>query len=266
MQLIFEIKDNTLKRIDTNVLSDDSIKDIVCNFTFIDDEWKNKEKYIIFWDRNNKTTIMSLGRRMKSKCILPEKIAKDPFIIQIYTNDNLYTQKLNAATIFPIKKDDPSKNKCHIKKEINDEYNIKKIFNELFEEINSKVDKIQYRNGYLEYYAKDKLLYSAPLFNDILTDIEEVFKKANFNVDHIILEEDKVICYSNDKILYEIPFSPELSDIAFSGDYNDLKNIPTEFNPIHHNHVVVDVVDYEENIEFDLNTLLDFLGDEISKE
>ena len=58
----------------------------------------------------------------------------------------------------------------------------------------------------------------------------------------------------------------DLPRIALTGDYNDLINIPEEFNPSHHNHLVVDVVDYEENINVDLNALLDFLGDEIAKE
>ena len=58
----------------------------------------------------------------------------------------------------------------------------------------------------------------------------------------------------------------DLSKIALTGDYNDLKNIPNEFNPTHHNHIMVDVVDYEENIDFDLGKLLDNLYDEITKE
>ena len=48
--------------------------------------------------------------------------------------------------------------------------------------------------------------------------------------------------------------------------YNDLKNIPSKFPPTIHTHNTVDINDYEESVDMDLNALLDFLSDEIRKE
>ena len=230
MKLEFNINNKIIERIDTNILTNNDI--IICNFSF-SEEWKHKEKYVIFWSSKNKSKIMSLGKGQKSECSIPENISKESLLaIQIYVDDNLKTQKLNIAltpTNYTIQEEI---NKCNKKDKIRDDYNTKKIFDEILTKLDSKVSSIQYDNGYLKCYAGEELIYSEPIFSDIYNDIENIVKEIN-------------------------------SNIEWSGDYNDLKNIPNEFNPSPHTHHIIDVIDYEET---DLNILLDVLGDEISKE
>ena len=95
MKLKFNIDNKIIERIDTNILTNNDI--ITCNFSF-SKEWKNKEKYVIFWSSKNKSKIMSLGKKQESECSIPENISKESLLaIQIYANDSLKTQKLNIA-------------------------------------------------------------------------------------------------------------------------------------------------------------------------
>ena len=264
MILEFEVKNKTLQRKDTNV-SIENNEEIICKFFFLTEEWENKEKYVIFWDNKNKTTIQSIGKQMTSECIIPSEITQESiFDIQVYVNHNLYTQKLNLSTTPSLYT--KKKTTCHKKEEIRDEFDNKRIFKKLFTELKSKVDAISYENGYLKCFAGEKLIYAEPIFVNLVDDVKEIIKTTNSEIDNIVLEEEQILCYSNNEIIYTIPFTSTLSSVAFSGDYNDLQNIPEEFNPTAHNHMVVDVIDYEENIDIDLNTLLDFLSDEINKE
>lgn len=269
MNLSFEIQNSLLERKDTNVPIDK--KEIICNFLFKTPEWKGIEKYIVFWDENNKSTIVSIGKRKMGECKVPQHILnKSTFQIQVYANENLFTQKLEVTTIpynniIPKEK---QKNQCDKKKQIKEEYQSKQLFQRLFLELESKVDSIVYENGYLKCFAGEKIIYSEPIFKNIIDDIENIVRELNnTQIDNVVLNKDKVICYSEGEVFYDIPFSSSsLSEIAWTGDYNDLKNKPTEFNPAHHTHKVIDVVDYEENVGADLNILLDFLSDEINKE
>lgn len=231
MKLEFNINNKIIERVDTNILTNNDI--IICNFSF-SEEWKHKEKYVIFWSSKNKSKIMSLGKGQKSECSIPKSISKESLLaIQIYVNDNLKTQKLNIAltpTNYTIQE---KENKCNKKKKHIDDYNTKRIFDDILTRLDSKVSAIAYEDGYLKCYAGKKLICSEPIFPDIHNNIEEIVKEIN-------------------------------EEIGVTRDYNDLINIPNEFNPSPHTHHIIDVVDYDE--ERDLNILLDVLGDEISKE
>lgn len=180
MQLNFEIKNKILRRKDTNVLIDDYTDGVFCKFNFITKEWKHQEKYIVFWDSKNKTTIKSLGRKQECECKIPQQILKENiFAIQIYANKELATQKLKVATIPPGYTIEKEKNNPCLKKDkksCKDEYNSKKIFRKIFTELESKIDKIDYKNGYLTCYAGDKLIYSTPVFKNFSVDIQNEIK------------------------------------------------------------------------------------------
>ena len=115
MYLEFEIKNNQIKR--KNIEGDYKYKK-QCSFSFLTKEWKHKEKYVIFWTENNKSIIRSLGHKSHSKCRIPKELT-NIFSIQVYANDNLYTNKLKIGTTI--------KEKQNVKKKlIQDVQNVKK--------------------------------------------------------------------------------------------------------------------------------------------
>ena len=131
-----------------------------------------------------------------------------------------------------------------------------------------KIDRIDYKDNVFSIYSSNKLIKQVDLFDKVLIKklIDEQLIEVNVDNELSLTSENPV---QNKTITHELnkkQNSSSLPRVAITGDYNDLKNIPNEFNPTHHNHVVVDVVDYEENIDFDLGKLLDILNDEIRKE
>lgn len=256
MYLNFEINNNIIKK--KNIEDDYEYKN-QCSFFFHSKEWNHLEKYAIFWTDKNKSIIRYLGEGCQLQCQIPEELT-DVFSIQVYANDNIKTNKIEIGTTI---KQPKEKCKKPIKK-----CDTNTIFYDIYQQLEQKIDSIKYIDNTFYIYSSNKLIKSVNLYDKDLMKkiIEDEIIKINIDTQ---LSPDSDNAVQNKTIYNELnkkENSANLSKIARTGDYNDLKNIPTEFNPKHHNHVVVDVVDYEENIDIDLNALLDILGDEIAKE
>ena len=238
--------------------------DINCLFKFITSDWDSLEKYVIFWNNKGKSIIQSIGKNNESLCKVPDLILNEEyFSIQIYSDDNISTNKIKVDSF--IEAED-----CFHKIDIIEEQSKEKNCNKCHEGIDENyiIDNVKYKHNKIFFYSDNKLIETIDIFDS------ELLNKIKSNLSLEVVVDDVLSENSNNPIankavynaLLEFLKISDLSTIALTGDYNDLKNIPTEFNPTHHNHVVVDVVDYEENINIDLNALLDALGDEIAKE
>ena len=53
-----------------------------------------------------------------------------------------------------------------------------------------------------------------------------------------------------------------LSNVAYTGSYNDLVDVPDEFNPKPHNHTARNIVDLDDNIETSFDEFIDILNRE----
>ena len=95
MKFEFQIKNKIIETKNTNTSKNDSL---ICIFSFLTEEWKYKEKYLILWDNKNQTTIISLGKKTTIEYEIPKEIAKqNNFTIQIYIDNKIKTQKLNIS-------------------------------------------------------------------------------------------------------------------------------------------------------------------------
>lgn len=255
--MYFEVKNNSIERkiIQGNQLECADPK--ICYFKFTTKEWGRKEKYVIFWTEKNKSIIKSLGSKCKAKINTPKDINSEKFTIQVYINEDIKTNKYSIGIPF---KDEKQEKQCIKPKTMG-------LIYEVYKQLDKKIDNILYIDNVLHIYSEDKLIKSIDLVNNEL--IEKILKgKIDLSIDDELSLESKN-AVENKVITEELNKKQnisELANVAQTGDYNDLKNIPSEFNPTHHNHIVVDVVDYEENINFDLGRLLDGLYDEITKE
>lgn len=253
--MYFEIKNN---KIEKKTINNDKLDHNFFYFNFLTKEWVHKEKYIIFWIDKNKTVIKSLGKKCKSKISAPKELNPKSFLIQIYVDDSIKTDKYTVGV--PIEEKEINECSRPSNKTIG-------LIQKIYDSLDTKIDDVLYSDNVLKFYANEEVIKTIDLVDKRL--IEKILKgKIDINVDSKLSlksrnpVQNKVITEELEKK----QDSSTLPKVAQTGDYNDLKNIPTEFNPKHHNHVIVDVVDYEENIEFDLGELLDSLYDEIVKE
>lgn len=251
----FEINNKKIER--KNIEDDYENKSHIC-FYFKDKRWKRLEKYVIFWNKNNKSVIKYLGKGCKLQCKIPDEL-EEVFSMQIYANDNFVTEKITIGRTL-----DKKKRTRKVKKK----FDPSDIFYDIYNQLEQKIDRIDYKDNVFSIYSSNKLIKQVDLFDKALIKklIDEQLIEFNIDDELSLTSENPV---QNKIITQELNKKQNIDSlpkVAKTGDYNDLKNIPDEFNPTHHNHIVVDVVDYEENINFDLGRLLDGLYDEITKE
>ena len=261
MDLTFLITNETLYRTDNTTVIHHDYNNYTCHFDF-SEEWDNLDKIIIFKDGwNNKITI-HLSEN-ETECPLPNRMLQGSYFKTIVECETLKTNTLsiplsfhqpttssNTSTIDDEYEYDPpnttgcsqdTSHDCNTYEKCskNEEDAIFEIFNTL----ETLYDKVVYEDKQLLFYNKNNLLetISLPFLNQ--GEIED-------------LVENKIVSR----------LSNAYHTIAFTGDYNDLENVPVEFNPSPHNHTVNDVVDYNSDLNMNLGQLLDLLSDEIRKE
>jgi len=93
----------------------------------------------------------------------------------------------------------------------------------------------------------------------------EIFEELDSKVDNVIHEGNMLYCYAGDVVICEVPLISldDLSDVAISGDFTDLINVPSKFPPMSHAHQTKDISDFEDNVEGDMDLLLISLTDKI---
>lgn len=231
-----------------------------CVFTFeVDSDWIDLEKFVIFRDDWRNPYVVHLkGEGNVLSCLVPDCVLDgDNFKVSVFAGDLLSTNNVTIRLLESGYTDGFYQN-CKEKQ--------KDIFVEIFDELDGKVDDVIYDNDKkcFRFYSKGELLKS--LLVPVIT--EEEAETICTNVLNNWIYEVPTATESSDGLLsYEDKIKLDLiKSVAFTGDYSDLNNIPNEFTPKAHNHIMNDVVDYDENISLDLNNMLDFLYDEIRKE
>ena len=218
--------------------------DFFCSFTFETKEWRHLDKYAIFWSKDGKSTIRYLGDRQKCQCPIPKTLLNDLyFLIQIYANDNVSTHKLK---VFTYKKPICKKNNNH---------------DHLDDIKHSQIDNVVYEDNKLLFYSNNKLIKSIDIVDEGLLKKVLTNSAPEFIVDTILSPtSDNPLA---NKIIYKLLQNKvnksDLSTVAKTGSYQDLKDIPVEFPPEFHTHPSNDIIDFDESVDRDLDILLDAL-------
>lgn len=255
MYLNFEITNKQIKR---KNIEDDYQEKNKCSFSFTTDEWKHKEKYVIFWTDKNKSIIRCIGNGIKSFCEIPEELT-DVFDIQIYVNDDLYTNKLKIGTTIHQKE---SQKQC---KKVN-KCSTDNIFYDIYQQLEQKIDSIKYIDNVFYIYSSNKLIKTVDLYDKNLIKklIDEELISINIDSE---MSTTSVNALQNKVITEELSKkqdSSNLSSVARTGDYNDLKNKPNEFKPSKHTHSKEDLNDFDINVDTDIELMLMKITDKIN--
>lgn len=248
MYLNFEITNNKITR---RNLEDDYENKNKCLFFFNTEEWNHLEKYAIFWTDKNKSIIRYLGKGCQLQCQIPEELT-DVFSIQVYANDEIKTNKITIGTTI---KQPKEKCKKPVKK-----CDTNTIFYDIYQQLEQKIDSIKYIDNTFYIYSSNKLIKSVNLYD------KDLMKKIIENNIDIQLSPDSDNAVQNKVIYNELnkkENSANLSRVARTGDYNDLQNKPTEFYPSRHMHTKEDLINFDYNVDEDIEIILMKLTDDI---
>ena len=188
MKLNFQVKNQILSRADDNVLVNQSRNYVQCGFTFLTEEWRNINKYVIFKNEDDESFELFLGTGCYCECIIPSQVLTgDYFLLSVHGGDLITTDEKRVVLL---------------------------------------------EAGYTTEITPIK-----PYEKDIFIIIfEELAEKAN---------------------------TSDISEVGFSGSYEDLVNVPTEFPPTSHNHTSSEVSGIDEIAGNEIRRAYRILNDKI---
>lgn len=96
--------------------------------------------------------------------------------------------------------------------------------------------------------------------NDDVDIFTSLLDNLNTKFDDLIIEDDNIICKSEGTIVKVIPLSVFLDDYYNKSEADTLLNDKANLS---HSHMVIEVVDFEDNVDVDLNVFLDSLTENI---
>ena len=231
-----------------------------CFFRFNSSNWRHLEKYAIFWTRKGKSTIRYITKSMKGECEIPSMVLNDLFFyIQIYANDKVLTDKIKVFTLKDASNvEEQHQNQCYEKKRIDS----------FLKEMENKIDEIVYDDGKILIFYNNKLIKKIDLVDEKL--IQRVLQGvAPKIVVDTVLQQDSDLPISSKMVFNLLKTKVNISDlskVAFTGNYNDLKNIPKKFPPIAHMHQTNDIENWDDTFDEDLGDFIDDLIENIKGE
>lgn len=249
MSFKFEIENKTIRQKKTK-----DQEDLFCSFIFCTPEWKHLEKYVIFWNKQGKSSIRYIGDGIKGQCPIPKSVLDDLYFhIQVYANDELFTHKIK---IFSYEQKRPE----HFYKHNNK----KRMLNKFFESMENKIDNIVYEDNKLLIYSNNKLSKTIDIVDEQLLEKVLTNTAPDYIVDTALSPESNHPLAN--KVIYELLQTKmdltSLSNVAFTGSYNDLVDVPEEFTPAQHNHNVEDINDFDDNVEESFDEFFDAIEQE----
>ena len=252
MNLKFEVEDMILRQKKSSNHKKNDLDNLFCSFVFTTPEWKHIEKYAVFWNRKGKSTVRYLGRGISERCDLPNMVLNDLFFyVQVYANDEVQTQKTKVFVFEDVPTHESMKKERHKKK----------ILNDFFKKMESKIDNIVYDDGKFLVYANNKLLQTIDVVDEALITRIVTGIAPQLVVDNAISEDSDLPVSS--KLVYQalqnkVDIS-SLPPVALTGSFNDLTDIPEEFNPAPHMHQADDIENWDDSVEEDFDNFIDNL-------
>ena len=226
MILEFSLGYDILKR-NTKTVLDYNTDYYKCKFFPKEEIWKGHVLSATFMNDIGYIETVELGEYSELlTCLIPTRIAAGGYCsMYIFSDDNRKTNTISIALTNHYTK---AEEKCN-------------VISEIFAHIDEKIDDIIYENYQLKCYS-----------NGILKDVIYLG-----NIDEELIHE---LVHNQ---LQE--FKDTLATVAFTGSYNDLVDVPIEFTPSPHTHVVDDIEDLEQSDTQQDDRLLTYLIDEVNQ-
>ncbi len=162
MDLEFQVKNQQLIRKDENVLVSKSRNYVCCHFEFCTEDWYDLEKFVIFKNEDKESFSMSLGTENNVSVQVPNQaLTGDYFKVSVHGGDLITSSERTVVLL-------PAGYTTNISPIDNEKG--KDVFLQIFEEMESKIDRITYDDGVMNAYSENTLLFSFDLLKEITDD------------------------------------------------------------------------------------------------
>lgn len=221
---------NFLHRIDSNLIQNQIDEEYICHFVFEGEDWQDKEKFVTFFVKNNKYTA-SLGFENECESPIPFAALAGCIInIKIHAEDIITRNQVSLVVLQP---------KEQIIYDCQKQEDYHDVYAEAFNQINTKFDEVRVENNELVFYSNGKEVARV-----LLTNIEgkqsdwketdesssQYIKNKPTIINNFRYENDNLICLEDEEVKQTVSLK--------------------------HNHQSTDVVDFDEEVDIDLNNLL----------
>lgn len=225
MILEFRVNKDILKKKDSPKVLDQSTDYYKLKFYPSKKIWKGCTLFATFSNDLGYIETVPLGEYNEIlSCIVPPRIVKGGFFSLYICSDDNY--KTNTISITLTNSYHKAKKKCN-------------IISEVFAHIETKIDDIVYDNYQIKCYSGGELIDAIYIGN---------------------VDEDLVKDWIHEQM---VSFKDTLADVAFTGSYNDLKDVPETFTPSSHSHTTEDIVNIDEKHDQINEELISLLTNEI---
>lgn len=181
MILNFEINQQIIERVDSNILVNKSKNYLECNFKFKTSEWTDIEKFAIFKDSWGSSYRVHLGKECESTIIVPEEALRGTFFkVSLYGGDRVTTNEKTIPLI-------PAGYTSEIKSPEGSDVD---VFVQIWEALDEKVSNITYEEGVMRVYSEKGEITSFELTPSVhwddIVDVPETFPPS----EHIHTSQD----------------------------------------------------------------------------
>lgn len=221
---------NFLHRTDANVIQNQIDEEYICHFTFENEDWENKEKFVTFLVKGD-DYVASLGSESECSTPIPYGALTGCIInIKVHCEDIITKNQVSLVVSQP---------KEQIIYECQGQENYHDVFAEAYNQISTKFDNAELVGNELVFYADGEEISRVPLME--IEDKQSNWEETDENSTQYIQNKPDIINnfrYENDNLIC-------LSD-------NEVKQSIS----LKHNHPSTDIVDFDDEVDIDLNSLL----------
>lgn len=228
---------NFLHRIDSNLVQNQIDEEYICHFTFEGEDWQDKEKFVTFLVKNKEYTA-PLGFENECESPIPFAALAGCIInIKVHAEDIITRNQVSLVVLQP--KEQIIYN-CQEQEDYHD------VYAEAFNQINTKFDEVQIEGNELIFYSSGKEVARVLLTNieDKQSDWKETDESSSQYIqnkptiiNNFRYENDNLICLEDDEVKQTVSLK--------------------------HNHQSTDVVDFDEEVDIDLSSLLTSITENI---
>lgn len=228
---------NFLHRIDSNLIQNQIDEEYICHFVFEGEDWQDKEKFVTFFVKNNKYTA-SLGFENECESPIPFAALAGCIInIKVHAEDVITRNQVSLVVLQP---------KEQIIYDCQEQEDYHDVCAEAFNQISTKFDEVRIEGSELIFYSSGKEVARV-----LLTNIEgqqsdwketdesssQYIQNKPSIINNFRYENDNLICLEDDEIKQTVSLK--------------------------HNHQSTDVVDFDEEVDIDLGSLLTSITENI---
>ena len=228
---------NFLHRIDSNLVQNQIDEEYICHFTFEGEDWQDKEKFVTFLVKNKEYTA-SLGLENECESPIPFAALTGCIInIKVHAEDIITRNQVSLVVLQP--KEQIIYN-CQEQEDYHD------VYAEAFNQINTKFDEVQIEGNELIFYSSGKEVARVLLTS--IADKQSNWKETDESSSQYIQNKPSIINnfrYENDNLIC-------LED-------DEVKQTVS----LKHNHQSTDGVDFDEEVDIDLGSLLTSITENI---